>query len=562
MSSVSSLNSLLSSALGASSTSSSGINLSSLLQTATGATSAGIDVTSAVTAALYADRAPEREWQAQQSTIASQITALSNLQTALSSVSNDLDSLNDIGGPLAARAVSSSASQVSGTATPNAAIGSHSISVQSLATGASWYSPSLPSSSSGLGTSTLTITGSDGTQTSFNTGSGVNSLSALASTINASGIGVNASIVTDASGSRLALVSATTGSAADFTVSYGASGANTWSSASLASSSTPLSAGSFQLSDGTSTATVNVNSGDTLSTVAGEINALGLNVSATVVTDSSGAHLQIGATGGGAVSVSADPAFAMTRASTATNASLTVDGIPISSATNTVSGAITGLTLNLTGATPANNPVTLTVGSDTTQMSQALSTFVSDYNSALSQVNSQFTYSASSGSQGVLGSDSTIRSLQSALESVVSYSSPNSSAGSGTIQSLSDLGITMNDDGSLSLDSSKLASAMANPTAVQNFFQGSALNGFAQQFSSDLDQFNNPATGAITTEVQNLNQQYNDLQSQVNDYESGYIASQQTVLTAMYSKAEIALQQLPAEMQQIQSQLGNNNNSN
>jgi flagellar hook-associated protein 2 len=562
MSSVSSLNSLLSSALGASSTSSSGINLSSLLQTATGATSAGIDVTSAVTAALYADRAPEREWQAQQSTIASQITALSNLQTALSSVSNDLDSLNDIGGPLAARAVSSSASQVSGTATPNAAIGSHSISVQSLATGASWYSPSLPSSSSGLGTSTLTITGSDGTQTSFNTGSGVNSLSALASTINASGIGVNASIVTDASGSRLALVSATTGSAADFTVSYGASGANTWSSASLASSSTPLSAGSFQLSDGTSTATVNVNSGDTLSTVAGEINALGLNVSATVVTDSSGAHLQIGATGGGAVSVSADPAFAMTRASTATNASLTVDGIPISSATNTVSGAITGLTLNLTGATPANNPVTLTVGSDTTQMSQALSTFVSDYNSALSQVNSQFTYSASSGSQGVLGSDSTIRSLQSALESVVSYSSPNSSAGSGTIQSLSDLGITMNDDGSLSLDSSKLASAMANPTAVQNFFQGSALNGFAQQFSSDLDQFNNPATGAITTEVQNLNQQYNDLQSQVNDYESGYIASQQTVLTAMYSKAEIALQQLPAEMQQIQSQLGDNNNSN
>jgi|HubBroStandDraft_6_1064221.scaffolds.fasta_scaffold11459_5 flagellar hook-associated protein 2 len=562
MSSVSSLNSLLSSALGASSTSSSGINLSSLLQTATGATSAGIDVTSAVTAALYADRAPEREWQAQQSTIASQITALSNLQTALSSVSNDLDSLNDIGGPLAARAVSSSASQISGTATPNAAIGSHSISVQSLATGASWYSPSLPSSSSGLGTSTLTITGSDGTQTSFNTGSGVNSLSALASTINASGIGVNASIVTDASGSRLALVSATTGSAADFTVSYGASGANTWSSASLASSSTPLSAGSFQLSDGTSTATVNVNSGDTLSTVAGEINALGLNVSATVVTDSSGAHLQIGATGGGAVSVSADPAFAMTRASTATNASLTVDGIPISSATNTVSGAITGLTLNLTGTTPANNPVTLTVGSDTTQMSQALSTFVSDYNSALSQVNSQFTYSASSGSQGVLGSDSTIRSLQSALESVVSYSSPNSSAGSGTIQSLSDLGITMNDDGSLSLDSSKLASAMANPTAVQNFFQGSALNGFAQQFSSDLDQFNNPATGAITTEVQNLNQQYNDLQSQVNDYESGYIASQQTVLTAMYSKAEIALQQLPAEMQQIQSQLGNNNNSN
>jgi flagellar hook-associated protein 2 len=112
------------------------------------------------------------------------------------------------------------------------------------------------------------------------------------------------------------------------------------------------------------------------------------------------------------------------------------------------------------------------------------------------------------------------------------------------------------------LDSSKLTSAMANPEAVQNFFQGSALNGFAQQFSSELDQFSDPATGAITKEIQNQTQQYNGLQSQVNDFESGYIASQQTVLTAMYSKAEIALQQLPAEMQEIQAELGNNNNSN
>ena len=563
MSSISSLNSLLSSALTSSpSTTGSGIDLSSLLQAATGSTSAGIDVTSAVTAALYADRAPERQWQAQQSGIAAQISALTTLQTALSSVSNDLDNLNDIGGPLAARAVSSSATQVTGTATAGATIGPHLISVQSLATSASWYSPSLPSSSSSLGTSTLTITGANGSQTSFNTGSGVNSLTDLAAAISASGAGVNASIVTDASGSRLALVSATTGSAADFTVSYGAAGVGTWSSASLSSSSTTLSASSFQLSDGTSAATVNVDSGDTLSTLAGKINSLGLGLSATVVTDSSGVHLQVAPTGSGAISVSADPTFNMTRAGAATNASLTVDGIPISSASNTVTGAITGLTLNLTGTTSANNPATLTVASDTTQISQALSTFVSDYNSTLSQVNSQFTYSASSGSQGVLGSDGTVRSLQSALEGVVAYNAPNTPAGSGAIQSLSDLGITVNDDGSLSLNSSKLATAMADPTAIQNFFQGSALNGFAQQFSSELGQFNDPATGSITKEVQNLNQQYSNLQSQVNDYESGYIASQQTVLTAMYSKAEIALQQLPAEMQQIQSELGNNSNSN
>src|SRR5258708_28736217 len=113
MGSVSSLNLLLSSALiGSAAASNSGIDLSSIVQAATGSTSTGIDVTGAVTAALSADRAPERQWQAQQSTIASQIGALTTLQTALSSVSNDLNSLNDIGGPLAARTVSSSATQV------------------------------------------------------------------------------------------------------------------------------------------------------------------------------------------------------------------------------------------------------------------------------------------------------------------------------------------------------------------------------------------------------------------------------------------------------------------
>jgi len=559
MGSVSSLNSLLSSM--SSSSSASSIDLSSLLQAATGASSSGIDVTSAVDAAVYAAQAPERQWQAQQSTISSQITALTSVQTTLSSLSNDLNDLNNIGGSLAARTVSSSSSsQVTATAAAGTTVGTHLVTVQNLASSASWYSPSMPSSTSALGTSTLTITGSGGAQSTFTTGSGVDSLTDLVSAINSSAAGVTASIVTDAGGSRLALVSSTTGSAADFSVSYGNTGASAWSSASVASASTALLASSFQIGDETSTATITVNAGDTLSTVASDINAQGLGLSASAVSDSSGAHLQITPGGSGSVSISADPTFSMTRASTATNALLTVDGIPISSAGNTVSGAVSGLTLSLTGTVAAGNPVTLSVGADTTQISKALSTFVADYNSALSLVNSQFTYSTSSRSQGVLSGDSTVRSLQSALLGIVSYSA--GSGGTSSIQSLANLGVTMNDDGSLTLDTPTLNAAMTNPAAVQTFFQGTALNGFAQQFSSEIDGFNSPANGSITNEISNLNQQYTALQSQVNDYESGYIASQRTVLTAMYSQAEIALQELPAQMQEIQSELGNNKNSN
>ncbi|MGA8742551.1 MAG: hypothetical protein WB561_15305 [Terracidiphilus sp.] len=70
MSSVSTLNSLLSS----SSTSSSGIDISSILQAATGASSSGIDVTAAVNSAVAAAQAPETAWENQESTLESQST--------------------------------------------------------------------------------------------------------------------------------------------------------------------------------------------------------------------------------------------------------------------------------------------------------------------------------------------------------------------------------------------------------------------------------------------------------------------------------------------------------
>lgn len=196
-------------------------------------------------------------------------------------------------------------------------------------------------------------------------------------------------------------------------------------------------------------------------------------VTAAVVTDSSGAHLQITAAAGSSVLVGSDPAFDLERASTATDASLTVDGISITSATNSVTGAVPDLTLSLSGITAANSPASLTVGANTSQINQALSSFVSDYNSALTLVNSQFAYSITAGSQGVLSGDSTVRSLQNELLGAVGYSAGSGGA-SGSIHSLADLGITMNDDGSLSLNTTELDGAEANPSAVQSFFQGTS----------------------------------------------------------------------------------------
>lgn len=556
MSSTSSINSLLSS--GASSSSSS-LDISSLLAASTGSSSVGIDVTSAVDAAIYAARAPERQWQSEQSTIQGQITALSSIQTALSAVSTDLTNLGNLQGSLASlTATSSDPSTLTAVAAAGTTQGSHVVVVNSLATSASAYSPSLASATASLGSSMLKITAAGGAQSSFTLGTnGSNNLTALVRAINSSALGITASVVNDAEGARLALVSNASGAGSNFTVTDSGTTGSSWTSASLASGSSPLPSGNFQVSDGTSSATITVAKGSSLSVVADQINSQGLGLSASVVSDSSGSHLAISSTTGGSVNVSSDPTLTFTQPSQGSNASLTVDGIPVSSASNTVTGAVKGLTLNLQGVT-AGSPVTLTVAPDTAQITSAISQFVTDYNSASQLVNSQFAYSTSTSSQGALGSDSTTRSLQSMLLGIGAYQAP-SDGSSPSVTTFANLGITMNDDGSLTLNTAQLNQTLqTNASSVQNFFQGKALNGFASTFQKQVDAYNLPSIGALSLDVKNLTQEYNSLQTNISDYESGYIASQTTMLTAMYSQAEIALQQLPAELKQVQAQLGDN----
>ena len=558
MGSVSSVNSLLSSAT--SSSSSQSTDLSSLLAAATGATSVGIDVTAAVNAAVYAAQAPERQWQAQQATLQSQMMAVSSIQTALSSVSADLESLNDLQGALSSKTVTSSDPAVAtATASSTAAVGTHTVDVTSLASKGSWYSSALPSASASLGTYTLSITKQDGTQANFSLGpNGISSLSALETAINADKLGITASVVNDANGSRLAMVSDATGTAAGFTVGEDDAPGPSWRSSSVASTSSTLVAGTFQVGDGTSTATINVAAGSSLSDVANQIDSAGLSVSASVVSDNSGAHLEIDGSAANSVTVSSDPVFSMTQASAAQNASLTVDGVPISSASNTVTGAIPGVTLNLAGVT-ANSPVSLTVGADMSQISSAIGQFVTSYNSAVTLVNSQFNYSTSTQTEGALGSDGTVRSLQSALLSMAEFNAGSTSPTNASFSTLASLGITMNDDGTLAVNGTALNEAIqSNSSAVQSFFQGSSLNGFASMATSALKSFSDPAGGALVLDSANLTSQYNALQTEVSNYESGYIAPQRTILTSMYSKAEIALQQLPTTMKQLQAQLGQN----
>jgi flagellar hook-associated protein 2 len=567
MSSVGLSSSDLATLLGSSSSSTSGIDISALLEAATGSSSEGINVTSAVNAAVTAAEAPETLWKAEQTAIQNKESELTNFNSATTTMENDLAALNSYTGALSSVAVTSSDSSIAtASASGSGATGTHVVVVSKLASTASWYSASsVASSSTGLSAGSFSLQVGSGSATQFNIRSG-ETLTQLASAINGASLGVTASVVTDASGARLSIVSNKSGSAGDITISNTspqfteASDGSAWNSAQVADS-TGVSAGSFSIQVGSVTAAqITTTAGESLSTLAGDINEQSLGVTASVVSDGNGySHLAlVNSTTGDASGITiANTSPQFNKAASGTNAQVTVDGIPVSSASNTVTGAVAGLTINLLSASPGTS-VTITATPDSSTVSSAINQFVTDYNKLIGEVNSEFTYNSSSTSAPPLEGDSAVEMLQNFLLGAGSYSS----SGSGSISTLGTLGISMNNDGTLSVDSTTLSDAMQNNFSdVQQFFEGTTLNGFASSLSNQLQSLTDSSNGAFTVELSNMQSDYNGLGDDITNFQDNYIVPLQTSLTAEYNSAEIALQELNTTRQQINAELGNNTSS-
>ncbi len=568
MSSVGLSSSDLASLLGTSTgASANGIDLSSLLEAATGSSSEAIDVTSAVNAAVTAAEAPETAWQTQETAIEDQENDLTTIRSGTTAVKTDLAALNSYTGALSSIDVTSSDSSLAtASATGTAATGTHTVNVTSLAATASWYSASsVASSSSGLSAGSFSLQVGSGTPAQITVTSG-ETLTQLASAINGQSLGVTASVVTDASGARLSIVANSSGSASNITISdtspqfSQAADGSAWNSASVADS-TGVSAGSFSIQVGSGATTqITATSGESLSTLASGINGQSLGVTASVVSNGDGtSYLSImnSATGDASGITVANTSPQFTQATQGVNAVLTVDGIPISSASNTVTGAVSGLTINLLGADAKTN-VTLTATPDSSSIAAAINQFVTDYNTLIGQVNDEFTYSSSSSSAPPLEGDSTVEMLQNYLLGAGSYSA----SGNGSISTLGSLGISMNNDGTLTVDSTTLDNAIQNNfPEVQQFFEGTSLNGFASSLSNQLQSLTNSSNGAFTVELSSMQSNYTNLQDDVTNFQTNTIDPLQTHLTSEYDAAEIALQELNTTTQEVNAELGNNTSS-
>ena len=220
------------------------------------------------------------------------------------------------------------------------------------------------------------------------------------------------------------------------------------------------------------------NANNTVEGVRDAINDADIGVTATIVDDGSGFKLLITSDdsgvdnsleisvdeGGGAADTDTSGLSQLAFNSAATNADETlaasdaivkINGLQITRETNTVSGAIHGVTLNLKSA-DVGNPTQLTINRDNSNAESNISNFVSKYNELVSTIGSLTEYGGDDGQSGLLLGDTTTRNVLSQIRREVGSAIDNNSV----YNSLSSIGITTQRDGTLALDSTKLNAAL------------------------------------------------------------------------------------------------------
>ncbi|MBN8772260.1 MAG: flagellar filament capping protein FliD [Thiobacillus sp.] len=319
-------------------------------------------------------------------------------------------------------------------------------------------------------------------------------------------------------------------------------------------------------SNGNGTASITIDStNNTLEGIRDAINSAAMGVTATIVNDGSGTPYRLAltsgssgasnsmkiTTSGGDGSIDSllayDPAGTqnLTQTIAAQNADLTVNGIAITSASNTVSEAIQGVTLTLTNTTAA--PASLTVARDTTAINTAASGFVDAYNALAGQIKSRSAYATNGSAGGALAGDGTLRVMQDQLRSIF-----NTPASGGTLTSLAEVGIAFQKDGSLSLDSSKLNSAIsANFSDVTNLFSSST--GFATRLADWAQSTLDPG-GLIDTRTQSLNKYVQDRNDEIDRLENQMTALQKKY-TAEYTNLNLLLSRMNSTSTYLTQQL-------
>ncbi|MGF6091333.1 flagellar filament capping protein FliD [Pseudomonas sp. 18173] len=358
-----------------------------------------------------------------------------------------------------------------------------------------------------------------------------------------------------------------------------ATGSKVASAAFAGGAASAIPSGTLKISQNGTDYNVTIPANATLQSTRDAINSAQASngISANIVTDSTGAsRLVISSSKTGAGSdlvvsgiaglaidgtqpMGANPSASSSGAvnGIAMDASLTIDGLAVTSKSNTVTGAVSGLTLNLASVSPGTPPAaaTITVANNTAGLQTSIQSFVDSYNTLMNTINSLSKATADADGkltvQAAFTGDSMSRTLISDIRGVLT-----APGAGGPLAVLSQLGVLTNEKtGNLAFDSTEFNKTMAingMSGQVQQLFNGTnATNGLLARMGTAIKPY--VQTGGLldqrNTSLQSLSKNLSNQQSALDLR----VANMTKTLTAKYNAMDLLVGQMKATATNITS---------
>jgi flagellar hook-associated protein 2 len=321
---------------------------------------------------------------------------------------------------------------------------------------------------------------------------------------------------------------------------------------------------------GATPVTINIGPGqDTLAGIRDAINGANAGVTASIVNDATGARLTLRSTatgevngfridaGGGLADLGYDPRVGVTsliQTLPAQNARALINGIDVSSESNTLKEAIDGLNITLLKTTTI--PASLAVGQDKESIKKIISDFTTAYNAVNALLREQTKYDSGSKTAGALQGDSTAVGLQNQLRSIIGGTT--TLAGS-AMSRLAEIGLEPGSDGNIKSSETKLNTALGNLDSLKQLFMGldsggvSGNDGFAQRIRSYIDGALS-TDGRITSRQAGIQKQIDSNNKRADKLED-HAAQTEARLRARYSALDTQMSKLNGLSNYVSQQL-------
>ncbi len=510
----------------------------------TGLSSYSSDFQQIISRAVAIAQQPVTALQTQVKNNTDKSTTLQVLDPAVATVGSDVAAIGALANSQGLTASSSNSGIVSVINTGATAPATFTVSdITSLASAASetslaGYTATQSVSASG----TVNLVVGSKTYSLDLTGVGQNNVTGLANAINNAGAGVNATILTTGSQNHLVVSASNSGATTlqvnnfQDLVSNSGTGTETSLQTYADATTTPVSTnGQLSLVAGSTTYNLNISGNNNLNGLAQAITNAGAGITATVTGSAGSYSLSLTASGPTTIQLNDNQAL-VSNTNQGSNASFLLNGIPVTQSSNNITGVIPGVSFTLQNTDPSGS-VTLSLASDGSQLSTALQSLVTDYNTLVAQVQAQQGPSA-----GPLGGDIVINQLSQDMQQLATYWNPNSAS---SIRSLSDLGISFNYSGQMSFDPNTFNALSDTQLADAFKFLSSSATGFGA-LASNFTQLTDPINGMIHNEEAGLTTENTSLNDQITTL-NAQVARVQASATAQAQQADALVAQLQAQ---------------